>query len=391
MTIKDNNTRPLYTSSGCLTAVALEKLARGTLIGEELIQAEAHIASCELCADSLDGVKRWLESNPGKTTGTQSATGNFANRVAAINERVQQQLLEQKKDEPVEKILRIPGKYRWVAIAASLLIFAGIYFLVRVTPAIKQPSLAMERQTGADSLGRQSKLKIGSNDKNEEPASQENKKDQAKIIRSTIKFTAPVIKSEEEVEEVKFNQDSKDLADLDSTRNNEVLEYKAPVPAESQKAIENSKNTIIMEQDELSKSNISVDADARELDYKDKSSTKGIVNKDAEEEIYEKPFTVVEQMPEFTGGESKMMQFLHENIKYPQLARESGIAGSVYVTFVIGKNGAISDVKLLRGIGGGCDEEALRIIRLMPRWVPGKQNGKFVPVQFNLPIKFTLQ
>lgn len=102
-------------------------------------------------------------------------------------------------------------------------------------------------------------------------------------------------------------------------------------------------------------------------------------------------FTVVESMPEFPGGDAARMKFLQENIKYPQLARESGIQGTVYVTFVVEPDGSISNVRVLRGIGGGCDEEAVRVIQSMPRWIPGKQRGKPVRVQFNMPIRFTLQ
>jgi protein TonB len=86
-----------------------------------------------------------------------------------------------------------------------------------------------------------------------------------------------------------------------------------------------------------------------------------------------------------------MMKFIAENVKYPAMAREAGISGNVFVSFVVNRNGEISNVKILRGIGGGCDEEAIRVVRLMPSWIPGKQNGKPVPVQFNLPIKFILK
>ncbi|MPM01267.1 hypothetical protein SDC9_47506 [bioreactor metagenome] len=85
------------------------------------------------------------------------------------------------------------------------------------------------------------------------------------------------------------------------------------------------------------------------------------------------------------------MDFLRNNIKYPQGARESGIQGTVFLTFVIEPDGKLSNIKVLRGIGGGCDEEAIRIISLMPPWKPGKQFGKPVRVQFNLPIRFLLQ
>jgi protein TonB len=109
------------------------------------------------------------------------------------------------------------------------------------------------------------------------------------------------------------------------------------------------------------------------------------------EEVIETPiFTVVEEMPTFPGGDESRVKFLTENIKYPQMAKESGIQGTVFVTFVIDEKGRVADVKVLRGIGGGCDEEAIRVVKMMPPWNAGKQSGKPVRVQFNMPIKFTL-
>jgi protein TonB len=102
-------------------------------------------------------------------------------------------------------------------------------------------------------------------------------------------------------------------------------------------------------------------------------------------------FMVVESMPEFPGGEAALYKYLGENIKYPQMAKESGIQGRVFVTFVVERDGKVTDVRVLRGIGGGCDEEAIRVVQSMPKWAPGKQRGKSVRVQYNLPVKFTLQ
>jgi protein TonB len=111
-----------------------------------------------------------------------------------------------------------------------------------------------------------------------------------------------------------------------------------------------------------------------------------------EEEIVEAEiFTVVESMPEFPGGTGELYKYLGKSIKYPPLAKESGIQGRVFVNFVVEPNGSISNVKILRGIGGGCDEEAMRVVKSMPSWKPGKQRGKAVRVSYNLPIKFTLQ
>jgi len=109
-----------------------------------------------------------------------------------------------------------------------------------------------------------------------------------------------------------------------------------------------------------------------------------------EEEEEAQIFTVVESMPDFPGGDEARIRYLNENIKYPQMARESGIQGRVFVTFVVEKDGSVTDVRVLRGIGGGCDEEAIRVIKNMPKWDPGKQRGKPVRVQFNMPILFKL-
>ncbi len=101
--------------------------------------------------------------------------------------------------------------------------------------------------------------------------------------------------------------------------------------------------------------------------------------------------TIVEEMPTFPGGDGELSAYLKKNIKYPPLARENGITGRVYVNFIVDREGKIKDAKILRGIGGGCDEEALRVVRTMPSWKPGKQNGRSVNVSFNMPIFFNLQ
>ncbi|MFA6924227.1 MAG: energy transducer TonB [Bacteroidales bacterium] len=102
-------------------------------------------------------------------------------------------------------------------------------------------------------------------------------------------------------------------------------------------------------------------------------------------------FTIVEEMPQYPGGDEARVRFLQENVKYPQEAKNNGIQGKVYVTFVIDEKGNVTDVRIIRSIGGGCDAEALRVIKLMPKWLPGKQSGKPVRVQYNMPIIFTLE
>lgn len=103
-------------------------------------------------------------------------------------------------------------------------------------------------------------------------------------------------------------------------------------------------------------------------------------------------FRVVEQKPEFEGGEAGLLKYVAENVKYPAIARENGIEGKVIVQFVVDEAGNVSQANVLRGIGGGCDQEALRVVSTMSgKWKPGKQRGRPVKVWFTLPINFKLQ
>lgn len=101
-------------------------------------------------------------------------------------------------------------------------------------------------------------------------------------------------------------------------------------------------------------------------------------------------YTWVEQQPEFPGGVEAMMKFLSKNMRYPSQARRIGTEGSVFVEFVVDQQGIITDAHVIKGIGAGCDEEAVRVVSKMPPWKAGKQNGKAVRVRFVLPLKFVL-
>ena len=99
----------------------------------------------------------------------------------------------------------------------------------------------------------------------------------------------------------------------------------------------------------------------------------------------------VQVKPAFPGGDAGIIKYLGANLKYPNLAKEQGIQGKVYIIFIINKNGSVSDVSVKSGIGGGCDEEALRVIKKMPKWKPGKENGKPVRVRRVYPLTFKMQ
>jgi periplasmic protein TonB len=171
-------------------------------------------------------------------------------------------------------------------------------------------------------------------------------------VKSSVKFTAPVIKKDEEVntdEEIK-----------------------------SQEELMNAKG------------NISI-ADVKgndELNGKDIADLKQIVTQaPAEEKIFE----VVEQMPTYPGGQEALFEYLSKHIKYPVIAEENGIQGKVIVTFVVEKDGSITDITVVKSVDPSLDKEAKRVIGTMPHWIPGKQNGSSVRVKFTVPVTFRLQ
>jgi len=167
--------------------------------------------------------------------------------------------------------------------------------------------------------------------------------------REIKKFIKPVVKPDEEVidEELMPTVEELETADI-GTENIEGLD------------------SMILDQDIASFDELSID-----------------------EEVVE-PYLQVEIMPSFPGGEDKLLQYLAENVKYPRLAREAKIQGLVIVRFVVDADGFVGKVEILRGIGAGCDEEALRVVNAMPKWEPGIQNGRAVPVIYNMPIRFAL-
>ena len=101
-------------------------------------------------------------------------------------------------------------------------------------------------------------------------------------------------------------------------------------------------------------------------------------------------FIVVEKMPSFPGGEAAMRRFISSNIRYPKIAEENGVEGRVVVTFVVGRNGEITDVEIMRSVDRHLDAEAIRVVNAMPRWTPGEQRGKPVKVKYVLPVVFKL-
>ncbi|MBR5038973.1 MAG: energy transducer TonB [Prevotella sp.] len=174
-------------------------------------------------------------------------------------------------------------------------------------------------------------------------------------VKSSVKFTPPVIKKDEDVKE--DNQ---------------------------------------LDLEKVEKSNVTIGA----FDVQGNDEVGGEVLK-AKEEIAQpeppkheeenKVFDVVEQMPSFPGGQAALMQWLSSNMKYPTIAAENGVQGRVIVQFVVEKDGSVTDVHVAKSVDPSLDKEAARVVKAMPKWIPGKQNGSAVRVKYTVPVTFKLQ
>ncbi len=178
------------------------------------------------------------------------------------------------------------------------------------------------------------------------------------VARETQKFTAPVIKKDELVKEE--NQ----------VKQMDKLDDKVAVGTEDKEGVKD--RTV-----EAVRSEIAVAAPPPPPAPKPEVATK--------------VFDVVEEMPSFPGGSAALMSYLNGNTKYPVVAQENGVQGKVIISFVVERDGSISDVKVARSVDPSLDREAQRVVKSMPRWTPGKQNGQTVRVKYTVPVVFRLQ
>ena len=148
-------------------------------------------------------------------------------------------------------------------------------------------------------------------------------------------------------------------------------------------------------QQELTETKIQISiADVKgndELNGKDIADLKEVITQAPEEEVKEQPYTMVEQMPQYPGGITELLKYIAKNLRYPVIAQENGIQGKVIVRFVVTAAGTVEQVQIMRSLDPNCDKEAVRVVQSLPKWIPGKQNGRNVPVYYTVPITFKLQ
>lgn len=236
-----------------------------------------------------------------------------------------------------------------IVFAAIIAIMAAVAAKVAIENAFPK-KVAMETDVELSKLAQKKEAKV----EKKAPVKVEEQKVVEKV-KSSVKFTPPVIKKDSEV---KPEEELKSQEDLNKT--------KTAIGSFDVKGNDEAGGEVLK---------------AKEV----------IAQPEPPKEEETKVFDVVEVMPSFPGGQSALFEYLSKNIKYPVVAEENGVQGRVIVTFVVERNGSITDVQVAKSVDPSLDKEAVRVVKSMPHWIPGKQNGSAVRVKFTVPVTFRLQ
>ena len=251
---------------------------------------------------------------------------------------------------------RQTGRRNVISMIAVLLLFAAVMIFMiakNAYEAYQKEHAVMDQVTELSALTQQKK-KEAKVERKEIPVRQEQQQVVEKV-KSSVKFTAPVIKKDDEV------KPEDELKSQDEIMNSKVAVGALNV--------------------------VGNDESGEVLKAKEVIATEPVKPKEEENKV----FDVVEQMPSYPGGMGALMQYLSSHIKYPVIAEENGIQGRVICTFVVERDGSITDVKIAKSVDPSLDKEAMRVVSSMPKWIPGKQNGSAVRVKYNVPVSFRLQ
>lgn len=388
----------LFTLSGCLTGEALMQFVSDTLKASDLIKAQQHISECHLCADAAEGLKMWLKESSSQNRFTPEPTVNqdngapivtgkkpvepitrpqsndinpnlFYNRTALLNEQIKQRIhtRELRGSEETKHLIHKP--FVWLAAAATIILFVGFGYVFWL-----QNQQAQRLQAQKQLRDREAALIAQIPENLAYPPSNSNVILDIKYSSDKGSHIPPVVTI--------VNEDIAQASDRTTSRGNNAgrttdeTEY-----TETKRGVESD---VFREETGMYKGQNA----KRTLPAKHSG---GAMTKAEIEEELSSVFISVQRMPSFPGGEAARKKYLARNLKYPNQAVEDGIQGTVSVNFIVKTNGSLSDIRILRGIGGGCDEEALRVVKKMPAWNPGFQNGRNVPVRYTLKVDFKIK
>ena len=277
-------------------------------------------------------------------------------QIDLIDNRWSDIMFENRNKEYGAYVLRRQTTARKIkSIIAVLIIFALVMVYMVAKNAYDDYQKAHMAQTQVTELTALQEQKKEAKVERKEIVKQEKVEQVVEKVKSSIKFTAPVIKKDDEV------RPEDEMKSQDEIMNSKVAVGFANV--------------------------IGNDESGEVLKAKEALVTEPVKPKEEENKV----FDVVEQMPSFPGGMAALMAYLQKSIKYPPVAEENGIQGRVVCTFVVERDGSVTDVRVAKSVDPSLDKEAVRVVSAMPKWIPGKQNGQSVRVKYTLPVTFRLQ
>ena len=277
-------------------------------------------------------------------------------QIDLIDNRWSDLMFENRNKEYGAYVLRRQTTARNIkSIITVLILFALVMVYMVAKNAYDDYQAKHQAQTQVTELTALQEQKKEAKVERKEVVKQEKIEQVVEKVKSSIKFTAPIIKKDDEV------RPEDEMKSQDEIMNSKVAVGFANV--------------------------IGNDENGEVLKAKEALVTEPVKPKEEENKV----FDVVEQMPSFPGGMAALMAYLQKSIKYPPVAEENGIQGRVVCTFVVERDGSVTDVRVAKSVDPSLDKEAVRVVSAMPKWIPGKQNGQSVRVKYTLPVTFRLQ
>ena len=404
------NTYGLFNPSGCLTQDTLLRYTKAEVTNDELESIQMHLNNCEFCRDAVEGLA------------SVQHVDQLTENIDTLKNDLKKKFDDRSPKQPA-KTIQIRGRIAWIGAAASLIILIGFLYFLTDQVVIKQPQTAEEISIGNETVPPMPKAKNQVNHQaddqsveTEEVSGMGSAKNVSEIpgkektnTLETANEDISLPKRNGKLTPMKIQKpqissaDTQILKQLAEESEAQMETATSEAAIASTQPVEYYLGEVIVYnqefegiyldeavvQDKAIRSAPKSAANSVMIKTESASSEKKSPNTQRNEN--EHFFTVVDQMPQFPGGQEMLQRYLSENIQYPAKAARLDIQGTVVISFIVEKDGLITNAKIIRGIGGGCDEEALRVILSMPAWQPALKEGKPMQAIFSLPIKFRLR
>lgn len=379
---ENNEIKKLFLSSGCISEEGFRLYLANRLDVDSCDLISSHTANCELCSSALEGFKILAE---------KKSPDEITTLLSDIKDKLDTRVIQEK--ESFLQKSTFDYKSAIIAIAASIVIIIGTYFLILLfTPEQNQHFAVTDKRHNPLPFEYEEQKPSLSTNQPSSPNTQQPGKKSLTITYLTHslsydnKTIMNISDSIDKISEITKNSLAV-VDDIKSGLKDTTILEKNQNMSGNLAGYEDSK--VVYEQQQLIPVKTEAKDEYRIIGTKSKKSmarqkTQVIDNVDG-------VFVNVDEMPSFPGGEDSLRKYINKNLHYPSRAKKKRLEGTVNVSFIVNIDGSILNINVLQGIGGGCNEETVRLIKSMPKWIPGKQSGMTVKVKINLPVNFSLK